>query len=124
METLKEKAQELFRQGLFDSCLVIVSLFNQTGLLVKDVKASGTSCAMHADCLVKSKQYHRSLVSLLNKKFYERALKLTTSRPDYHDQIQIRYVDACLSSKEYYKAREKVSILDVVGSHSCFKADS
>jgi hypothetical protein len=81
----------------------------QTGLLVQDVSTSPSILTIHADCLVKSKQYLRSLVYATDQKFYERALKyLNPQRQEWVDQIQTRYVDACIQAKEFYKARERV----------------
>jgi hypothetical protein len=77
---------------------------------VQDVATSPSVLTIHADCLVKSKQYQRSLVSAADQqKFYERALKyINPQRQEWVDQIQTRYVDACIQAKEFYKARERV----------------
>ncbi|KAJ3324071.1 Anaphase-promoting complex subunit 7 [Boothiomyces sp. JEL0866] len=89
-----EKAIELFKQGLYGSSQTLAEL------LVNERHAQ--SLILYADCLVKSKQYQRSL------KYYQQALNLKKNslQEEWLQQALNRFIDACIMSKEYYIAKE------------------
>lgn len=95
MDTEREatsKAQDLFKQSLHKSTEILTSLYLPS--------ASAHTLLLHADSIVKQ-QPHRSLP------FYERAIK--SLKGEWLVQVQARYVDACISSQEFYKAKTMVS---------------
>ncbi|KAJ3276579.1 Anaphase-promoting complex subunit 7 [Terramyces sp. JEL0728] len=95
-----EKAIELFKQGLYSSSQILAEL------LINEKHAQ--SLILYADCLVKSKQYKRSL------KYYQQALNLKKSslQEEWLQQALNRFIDACITSKEYYIAKECKSAID------------
>jgi hypothetical protein len=87
--------QELFRNGLYESCFMIM------GFMPSDTW-SPSHCLLYADVLVRKDQ------PLLALKYYERGLKLTNSSLEWVKLAHARYIDCCLASKQYYKAKETV----------------
>ena len=85
------KAQDLFKQSLHKSTEILTSLYLPS--------ASAHTLLLHADSIVKQ-QPHRSLP------FYERAIK--SLKGEWLVQVQARYVDACIASQEFYKAKTMV----------------
>ena len=90
-----ETLQELFRNGLYDSCFMLM------GFIPTDTW-SASYCILFADVLVRKDQ------PLLALKYYERGLKLTNSSLEWVKLAHSRYIDCCLESKQFYKAKETV----------------
>ena len=90
-----DNLQELFRNGLYESCFMIMGF-------VPTHTWSPSHSILFADVLVKKEQ------PLLALKYYERGLKQLNSSLEWVKLAHSRYIDCCLASKQYYKAKETV----------------